>query len=78
MKFTSISKPAEERPKYRCPCCRSLTLCGRGGPNGTLSLSEARVNINVGPNIQAHEAITDVYMLLLPRGHRSPLPRIVH
>lgn len=69
MTFTSISKPTEARPTHRCPCCRSLTLCGRGGfeicpvcyweddgqddhdaddvrggPNGTLSLSEARVN----------------------------------
>ena len=64
----SISRETEPRPTYRCPCCRSLTLHGRGGfemcpvcwweddgqdehdldtmrggPNGTLTLREARV-----------------------------------
>ena len=65
----SISRETEPRPTYRCPCCRALTLHGRGGfemcpvcwweddgqdehdldtmrggPNGTLTLREAREN----------------------------------
>jgi hypothetical protein len=65
----SISRETEPQPTYRCPCCRSLTLHGRGGfemcpvcwweddgqdehdldsmrggPNGTLTLREARDN----------------------------------
>ncbi len=65
----SISRETEPQPTYRCPCCRSLTLRGRGGfemcpvcwweddgqdehdldtmrggPNGTLTLREAREN----------------------------------
>ncbi|MBX9844927.1 MAG: hypothetical protein K2Z80_24260 [Xanthobacteraceae bacterium] len=65
----SISREHEPVPTYRCPCCRSLTLHGRGGfemcpvcwweddgqddhdaqvarggPNGTISLAEAREN----------------------------------
>lgn len=31
MVFTSISKSTESMPTYRCPCCRALTLCDRGG-----------------------------------------------
>ena len=31
MVFTSISKPTESKPTYRCPCCHALTLQGRGG-----------------------------------------------
>lgn len=69
MVLQSIVKATESKPTYRCPCCASLTLCGRGGfeicpvcyweddgqddqdadlvrggPNGALSLSQARVN----------------------------------
>lgn len=69
MTFQNVSKPEEERPTYRCPCCGYLTLCGRagyeicpvcfweddgqdshdadevrGGPNGSLSLTQARQN----------------------------------
>jgi hypothetical protein len=65
----SISREHEAVPSYRCPCCRSLTLHGRGGfemcpvcwweddgqddhdahvvrggPNGRISLAEAREN----------------------------------
>jgi hypothetical protein len=65
----SISREHEKVPSYRCPCCRSLTLHGRGGfeicpvcwweddgqddhdanlvrggPNGGISLAEAREN----------------------------------
>ena len=65
----SISREHEAVPTYRCPCCRSLTLHGRGGfemcpvcwweddgqddhdapvvrggPNGRISLAEAREN----------------------------------
>jgi hypothetical protein len=65
----SVSREHEPQPTYRCPCCRSLTLHGRGGfemcpvcwweddgqdehdldsvrggPNGALSLREAREN----------------------------------
>jgi hypothetical protein len=64
-----ISREPEKVPSYRCPCCRSLTLHGRGGfeicpvcwweddgqddhdarvvrggPNGGISLAEARDN----------------------------------
>ena len=72
MVFESISKATEAKPTYRCPCCRSLTLCGRGGfeicpvcfweddgqddhdadevrggPNGALSLTQARDNFRI-------------------------------
>jgi hypothetical protein len=65
----SISREHEKAPTYRCPCCRSLTLHGRGsfetcpvcwwdddgqdehdarvvrgGPNGGISLADAREN----------------------------------
>jgi hypothetical protein len=65
----SVSRETEAQPTYRCPCCRSLTLHGRGGfemcpvcwweddgqdghdldtmrggPNGALTLREAREN----------------------------------
>jgi hypothetical protein len=61
--------PTQASPTYRCPCCKSKTLQGRGGfeccpvcfweddgqddpyaddawggPNGALSLSQARAN----------------------------------
>jgi hypothetical protein len=64
-----IIRSAESVPTYRCPCCKSKTLHGRGrfelcpvcyweddgqddpyadeawgGPNSTLSLTEARKN----------------------------------
>jgi len=67
--FENVSKPTEDRPTYRCPCCNYKTLCGRagyeicpvcyweddgqdehdadmvrGGPNGELSLRQARAN----------------------------------
>ena len=69
MTFQNVSKPTEEQPTYRCPCCDCLTLCGRAGyeicrvcyweddgqaspdadevrcgPNGSLSLTQAREN----------------------------------
>jgi hypothetical protein len=69
MPFKNITRPNEQQPTYRCPCCNYLTLCGRagfeicpvcfweddgqddhdaddvrGGPNGTLSLTKARMN----------------------------------
>ena len=65
----TVSREHEAVPTYRCPCCRSLTLHGRGGfemcpvcwweddgqddhdaqvarggPNGGISLAEAREN----------------------------------
>ena len=67
--FQSVYEDYAEVPTYRCPCCRSLTLHGRGhfemcpvcrweddgqdeaeaarvrgGPNGMLSLTQARLN----------------------------------
>jgi hypothetical protein len=69
MTFTNVTRPDVGVPTYRCPCCRSLTLCGRaayeicpvcfweddgqddhdadevrGGPNRSLSLTQARAN----------------------------------
>jgi hypothetical protein len=29
--FKNVSEPTEDVPTYRCPCCKSKTLRGRGG-----------------------------------------------